>query len=285
MLKENKFIFFIAFLISFSCGHKKTPDFYLTNGELKYKFHDVSTSNVHPSIGDYIPLYVELKNTNDSILYSSKQYNSIDLFYMDSLDINSVFNEGFSQLVSGDSASFYISMETFYNDYLKIDLPKSFINEDVDFCFRIVDLFSTKRDFMTKFLSEEQMIIESILDDWDSKKLLVSNYGKIHWIQLNNKGDSLINVGDKVVFFYSCHLHDGELIYKTDSLNPDEFIVGLEGQMIEGFDLLLQQLNYGDHVQGLIPSMLAFKDKGGVNGRVSPNTPLIINLEILNAKN
>ena len=115
--------------------------------------------------------------------------------------------------------------------------------------------------------------------------MLVSNYGKINWIQLNNKGDSLIKVGDKVAVFYSCHLSSGELIYKTDRLNPDEFIVGLEGQMIEGFDLLLQHLNYGDHVEVLIPSMLAFGDKGGVNRRVPPNTPLIINLEILNTKN
>jgi hypothetical protein len=285
MLKENKFIFFIAFLISFSCGHKESPDFYLTNGKLKYKFHDVSTSDVHPNVGDYIALYVELKNTNDSTLYRSNQYSSVDLFYMDSLEMNSILNEGFNQLVSGDSACFYISLETFYNDYLETEMPNYSINEDVEFCFRIVDLFSTKKDFMTKFLSNEQMIIESILDDWNSKKLLVSNYGKIHWIQLNNKGDSLINVGDKVAVFYSCHLHDGELIYKTDSLKPDEFIVGLEGQMIEGFDLLLQHLNYGDHVNVIIPSILAFKQKGGVNGQVPPNVPLIINLEILNAEN
>ena len=67
---------------------------------------------------------LELKNTNDSILYTSNQYDSFDLFYMDSLDLNSVLNEGFSQLVSGDSASFYISLETFYNDYLKVRLAK-----------------------------------------------------------------------------------------------------------------------------------------------------------------
>ncbi len=285
MLKENNFIFFIAFLISISCVHKKSPDFYLTNGELKYKFHDVSTSNVHPSIGDYMALCAELKNNNDSILYTSNQYDSFDLFYMDSLELNSILNEGFNQLVSGDSVSFYISLETFYNDYLKLDLPKSFKNEDVEFCFRIVGLFPSEKDLIKNFLSDEQILIDSILDNWNSKKLPVSNYGKIHWIQLNNKGDSLIKVGDNVAVFYSCHLSSGELIYKTDGLNPDEFIVGLEGQMIEGFDLLLQHLNYGDHVEVLIPSMLAFEDKGGVNGRVPPNTPLIINLEILNTKN
>ena len=50
------------------------------------------------------------------------------------------------------------------------------------------------------------------------------------------------------------------------------------------FDFLLQNLHYGDHVKAIIPSLLAFNEKGGVNGKVPPNTPLLIDLKIVSER-
>ena len=284
MLKNYSFIILLFFTLFISCKQKESPDFYLTNKQLKYKFHDVSTSIYHPKTGDYLALYVELKDANDSILYKSNTYNTLDLFYMDSLNVNSQFFDGFTNLVIGDSVSFYLPLEHFHLNYLNNELPLIITNKEVEFNFRIVDVFKNKNDFMLKFLSNEQMIIHTILDKWIGDQIPVFNYGLINWIHLNDVGDSLIKMNDNVDVFYSCYLYNGDLIYRSDSLKLDNFIVGLEGQMIEGFDYLLQNLHYGDHVRALIPSLLAFKAKGGVNGKIPPNTPLIIDLRIKNKK-
>jgi hypothetical protein len=284
MSKENNFIVFLSIVLLLACKQKESPDFYFTNSQLKYKFHDVSSSNYHPKIGDFLALHAQLKDANDSILYESNTYNTFDLFYMDSLKMNSLFFDGFSHLVVGDSVSFYLTLDQFYIDYLNTEIPLQLTKEDVEFNFRIKDVFQNKNDFMLKFLSEEQMVTHTILDEWRGSKTPIFNYGLINWIHLNEIGDSLIKVNDEVDVFYSCYLNNDILIYSSDSLNPDNFIVGLEGQMIEGFDFLLQNLHYGDHVIAIIPSLLAFNEKGGVNGKVPPNTPLLIDLKIVSER-
>ena len=266
MSKENSFIVFLFIVLFLGCKQRESPDFYLTNNQLKYKFHDVSASSYHPKVGDYLALYVELKDANDSILYKSNLYNTVDLFHMDSLKLNSLFLDGFSHVVLGDSASFYVSLEQFYVDYLNRDLPYIIKDEEVEFIFRIIEVFQNKNDFMLAFFSNEQRVIHEVLDVWRTNEKSIFNYGLINWIHLNEIGDSLIMLNDKVAVFYSCYLNNKQLIYSSDSLHPDEFIVGLDGQMLEGFDYLLQNLHYGDHVKAIIPSLLAFKEKGGVNG-------------------
>jgi hypothetical protein len=285
MSKENSLIIFLFIVLFLGCKQRESPDFYLTTNQLKYKFHDVSTSLFHPKTGDYLALYVELIDANDSILYKSNLYKNVDLFYMDSLKLNSLFLDGFSHVVLGDSASFYVSLEQFYVDYLNKELPYKIKDEEVEFNFRIIEIFQNKNDFMLEFLSNEEIIIHQVLDEWRTNQKSIFNYGLINWIHLNEIGDSLIKVNDKVAVFYSCYLNNNQLIYSSDSLHPDDFIVGLDGQMLEGFDYLLQNLHYGDHVKAIIPSLLAFKEKGGVNGSVPPSTPILIELRIVNEEN
>ena len=129
------------------------------------------------------------------------------------------------------------------------------------------------------------MFINKTIELWENEYDTVHNYGLLNWVYLNDVSGEAVQVNDEIQVYYSCVLPSDEVIYSTDRSSLDQFVVGMEGQLIEGYDYLLQHLNYGDHVIALVPSFLAFKGVGGVNGKIPPNTPLVFEIEVVRKMN
>ena len=83
---------------------------------------------------------------------------------------------------------------------------------------------------------------------------------------------------------------EGEIVldYKGYSLNGDsldipdyplQFNTKDQYQVIEGIELALQTMSFGDSVMTIIPSYLAFGEMGSRNGNVPPYTALLYYLK------
>ncbi len=284
MFIKSKVTVLILGFVFFGCKLKESPEFYYTSNNLKYKFHDVSIADSHPQIGDYLVINLLVRNLSDSICYSSSSiYHSfLDVFLLDSACEKSSICEGFLNLYKGDSVSFYVDGATFCAEYLKEDSLCSFKNmSDLVMTLRLENVIESEKKLLSSFLLEEDIFINKTIEFWKKEYDTVHNYGLLNWVYLNDFSGESVQVNDEVQVSYSCILPSGEVIYSTDSSSLDQFVVGVEGQLIEGYDYLLQHLNYGDHVIALIPSFLAFKDVGGVNGKIPPNTPVIFDVEVV----
>ena len=288
MCIKSKLNFLFFGLIFFGCKPKESPDFYYTSEGLRYKFHDVAVSEFKPEFEDYLVLNLKAYSaSSDTIAYfSSSIYHShLDVFFLDSAIKNTLLYEGFLQLVKGDSVSFYLNGESFCRDYLRKDSCFFDKNKELVITFRLENIIKSEKELVSSFLLEEDVFITKTIEIWNNNYDTVYNYGLINWIYMNQSSGESIQLNDEISVHYTCRLPNNEIVYSTDSNSFDQFIVGLEGQMIEGYDYLLQHLNYGDHVIALIPSFLGFKDKGGVNGRIPPNTPLIFDVKVMQKRN
>jgi len=80
---------------------------------------------------------------------------------------------------------------------------------------------------------------------------------------------------------YKGYFLDGTLIDYTPNNWAFEFVLGQEGQLIDGLQLALYKLKKGEKAKIILPSPLAFGEKGSSNGAVPPYTPLVYQIEIV----
>lgn len=99
--------------------------------------------------------------------------------------------------------------------------------------------------------------------------------------QIIQKGDGKkANKGDKVSVHYKGQLLDGTVFdssYKRKQ--PIDFNVGI-GQVIQGWDEGILLLNVGDKARFVIPSNLAYGERGA-GGVIPPNATLIFDVELM----
>jgi FKBP-type peptidyl-prolyl cis-trans isomerase len=60
-----------------------------------------------------------------------------------------------------------------------------------------------------------------------------------------------------------------------------EFVFGEQGQVIKGFETAISLLNEGAQAKFIIPSQLAYGEKGSSTGIVPPYTTLVYEIELL----
>ena len=72
----------------------------------------------------------------------------------------------------------------------------------------------------------------------------------------------------------------GRLIYETNYLNPEIYDKSKEGQLLEGFEILVGNFQKGDSIIALIPSNLLFGRSGSFINKIPPYTPIKVNLKI-----
>jgi FKBP-type peptidyl-prolyl cis-trans isomerase len=67
-------------------------------------------------------------------------------------------------------------------------------------------------------------------------------------------------------------------------VNQLEFTYGTPDQLIKGLNIVIGTLKKGEFVKIIVPSRLAFGEKGSSNGSIQPYTPLVYNLKIIDIK-
>lgn len=281
------FLLVVAVLLA-SCD-SKTPDFYFTKGNLKYKYHDISEDGKSPAIGDFLTVLIEYKSQSGDVIYSSLKttYDGEDVIQLGKPTIDGGIEEGFAQLLEGDSVTFYINSQKFYESYLKTDLPKSLnSDEDILITLRLIKIESPK-EYASRIKKEDEIAemqefqgIDSVVKSWELAGDSVQEFGGIYMVKTTLPSLDTIRYGTPIGLYYRGYYANGEEFYNNqENEYPDEFKVGVDGQNIEGMKIALLHLTLGQSAKILVPSYLGFNEELIKKRILRPYQSLIFELE------
>jgi hypothetical protein len=284
----------ISFLVSFyflfiSCQHD-VDGVIRTNNHIDIIFHDVSNDGSSATKGDFINLSLVVEDSIGNLIFSSKHsgLNGVSSFLYDSSIYTSFYSSVFQNIIEGDSVSFETSWGEFSNCFFKFD--NLVIDKPVRVYLRFISSFND--DFQISFINEltsvavqnEATALDSERKNWDSIYsdifIIDSMYSRL---VTNNTYDYemvLDTFNDYYVLDYSLSDLNGRVLFSTDPYKPHFFQKYKQGQLLRGFELLLNKYNSGDSICAILPSSLAFYEKGAFSVMIPPYTPLSLKLRI-----
>jgi len=282
----------IIFLFFYSCKEKSNSFIKTDNGYL-LNFHEISGDTNHVNKGCIVNLDIIAKDENQNIIFSSKEngLDGVSSFFYDSTILKSAMNGILLKTFKGDSLSFSMKSSVFYKSLFgekilnKIIVDTSFLKVDL----KVLGYFSFKEqiDYQKKLEISAQGKEDSTLDfakkSWDSKFLNIYKSRGLYAIKLSSN-DSLNFYGDsmknEIIIGYTMKEISGRLIYETSYLKPEIYVRSKEGQLLEGFEILVGNFQKGDSIVALIPSNLLFGRNGSFINQIPPFTPMKVNLKI-----
>ena len=289
----NKAIFLNIFFLFFCSCKEKSNSFIKTDNGYLLNFHEISGDTNHVNKGCIVNLDIIAKDENQNIIFSSKEngLDGVSSFFYDSTILKSAMNGILLKTFKGDSLSFSMKSSVFYKSLFgekilnKIIVDTSFLKVDL----KVLGYFNFKEqiDYQKKLEISAQGKEDSTLDfakkSWDSKFLNIYKSRGLYAIKLSSN-DSLNFYGDsmknEIIIGYTMKEISGRLIYETSYLKPEIYDRSKEGQLLEGFEILVGNFQKGDSVVALIPSNLLFGRNGSFINQIPPFTPMKVNLKI-----
>lgn len=278
-------IFSISIIIFLSSCDSKFPGYELTSSGLYYRYHKIGEENLNAKFKDYVTVNIAYKTIKDSVFFSAKRR-----FQIQEPNYPTAIDECFTMLSVGDSASFILSADLFFERTLQTNLP-SFIDSSSYF---VVDIE------MLDFISEEQFIKEKeeflawIEDFAIYEKTKLSNFlsectndyqmeqqGLYKQVVKEGEG-TLVKAGDTLVLNYEGRFINGKIFDSTIKRNRTfEYIYGTEWQVIRGMEIAVSDMKAGEKSIFILPSELAFGQSGNSNGAIPPFSTLIYEIELV----
>ncbi len=132
MRKIDKKIFRLFFAATILIGcETETPEYFFTEGGLKYKYQDIVGEGKEPQIGDVLSVDMKWSTIEDSVFYTSVNtgYNGADIVKLKKQNQPGGIEEGFAKLIEGDSVTFYINPERFFKEYIQAETPVFLLND------------------------------------------------------------------------------------------------------------------------------------------------------------
>lgn len=100
------------------------------------------------------------------------------------------------------------------------------------------------------------------------------------WLKRISKSSSNISpLNDEVILDYKGYYMDGNIFDIPDF--PLKFLRTDQNQVIPGIMIALNYMRAGDSTMVIVPSHLAFGEKGSKDGNVPPNEPVVYGLKLL----
>ena len=282
----------IIFLFIYSCKEKSNSFIKTDNGYL-LNFHEISGDTNHVSKGCIVNLNIIAKDENQNIIFSSKE-NSLDgvsSFFYDSTILKSAMNGILLKTFKGDSLSFSMKSSVFYKSLYgekilnRIIIDTSFLKVDLKVLgyFNIKEQINYQKKLEISAQGKEDSTLNFAKKSWDSKFLNIYKSRGLYAIKLSSN-DSLNFYGDsmknEIIIGYTMKEISGRLIYETNYLKPEIYDRSKEGQLLEGFEILVGNFQKGDSIVALIPSNLLFGRNGSFINQIPPFTPMKVNLKI-----
>lgn len=125
---------------------------------------------------------------------------------------------------------------------------------------------------------------EALMDDFEVRNHITTNKtltGLRYLFRKRGKGEGC-SFGKRVELKYTGKFLNGEIFNLTEQLpnQVQDFYIGQEMQVIKGIEEALLFMREGDILLLIIPSWIAFGEKGSSTGVVPPKTPVVYELEL-----
>jgi len=228
-------------------------------------------------------LDVAFSTQADSVFWDS--YNNLgDRYYLavDSNDKQNFLAHYVSRCAEGDSFCLLTNPAAFYRQQFKSDRLPFFSEHDT-----IVKAYVKVKSLMSE--KDFESLTRDFLDNERSQ--ILKFYGTIPEAEaaLTPEGYYLVDppepfyaeevsVGDQVTISYAGYFLNGKLLERSSS--DFSFTYGAPGQVLDGLNIVIGRLNVGQTVKIILPSPLAFGEKGSSDKTVPPFTPLLYELKL-----
>lgn len=292
LLKHCSFL--VIFIIAFSCKKPTSAIEGYTrdiNG-FYYKLIALGDGNDHPNSSQVVIVDAVMKTQSDSIFWDTKHDAQNGLYI--SLSANELVNSGnsyFLNLVEGDSASLLINPRAFFRNYFDTIVPSFCANDTLIKIDIKLNQIISRAEYkalkkMVEFknsedteLKELQTIDAFISDNFPSAEV---DCDGIYTLEKNSTTNEKVTSGKRIKIEYQGFFLDGKAVDNTPQ--QLEFIFGTPDQLIKGLNIVIGGLKKGEFIKIIVPSRLAFGEKGSSNGSIQPYTPLVYNLKIIEIK-
>ena len=281
-MKNLIVIFFSLFLLE-SCtryqGYSKlTPEIY-------YSLKQFGDGGSKPSVGDYVTLSIEYRTREDSVFFKGVR----KLKLKEPLN-NASVDHCFVSISKGDSSSFILPAAGFFLQTLKRELPDFLAGDEVmKLNVRLLEIQSSR-----DFLIEKQLFLTWSAELSEYENLVLQKFLKeenpgikpkpegFYMLTISQGNLRRVSKGDHVWVHYEGKFLDGKFFDGTyRSHEPVDFIYGTQFVLIPGLDQAMSYMTEGEKSMVILPSGLAFGEKGDDFGIIPPYTSLIYTLEIV----
>jgi FKBP-type peptidyl-prolyl cis-trans isomerase FkpA len=293
-------------IVAFSaCEKSDKPGYDKSETGLYSKFYTHDENGVKPKEGDVMRVTLSVKTESDSVLFDSKdpKFNRqsgvtyVEFPLMKS-EFNGSFEEALGTMAVGDSASFLISVDSFYKgkemppfmkkgSFLAYEakLEKITAKDEVEKENR--KRMEEQNAMMEARKNEEGKILEKYLAD--NKITAKPTESGLYYIEKAKGKGANPKPGDKVKMNYTLSFLDGKVLETTEAEVAKKAGVFEEGRpyapaefnvagLIKGMEEGLSMMSPGSKARLIIPSSIGYQEGGG---GMPPYSTLIFDVELI----
>lgn len=270
-------VLMFALLALWGCNNgtgQEVDDFEASEKGVIYKFHINDTVGEHPKTGDFITVVMEYGPKDSAAIFSSKNTGGKSSFQIGESSFTGDLFDGLTMLTIGDSATFVVNADSFYL-YRSGRKPPPNIKPGSDLYFnvKLID-FESIEDLK----AQESQLINGYLAKLNLE--IEPDENGIYFIEYEQGKGYKPEEGDMVSLHYEVYLVDSTKLFSTyDGNMPRDIKLGSRFDT-EGMNVVLENMKKGGKAKFIIPSELAFKDKG-LGQAVKPYSSIMYNLEIV----
>lgn len=282
---------FLVLVSLVSCNRSNYEGYKLADSGLNYKFLSIGDGKKVPAEGDYLTIHFSCELDIDSFI------DGRQMLKLHQLENKNSIIETLLMMKEGDSLSAYLPANEL-RKYLLADRLKVGGDELLKTNIKLIRLRSNdqfiqdKKDFFSWLttnqvedvnLIKEQRLIDEYISNQDLDFSITPT--GLYYCELKEGKGSLVDFGESVIIHFEGYTIDG---FKFDSTKERrawfDFIIGQDNQVIKGIEEGLFLMNKKSKYRFVIPSHLAFKDAGTINGKVKPFSPVIYDVELIDKR-
>ncbi len=294
MNKLPEFIAFIAITAMIVSCEQNGIGYNKTDSGLQYKIYTENDGD-KPEFGHILSVHMKY-GTEDTVFFNSRKLSSMPVDIMlNEPDYPGDINEGFAMMSKGDSASFILNAEQFYNHTVQTQVPAD-IDPKSELFFDIVlvdfmgkDEYIKQQEIASEELMEQSETLakkeeEDLQEYLEEKKIETKPLESgLIYVEIEKGEGEPVEQGNTVSVHYEGRLLDGTVFDSSERAGePIEFIAG-HGQVISGWDEGITLMNEGGAAKLIIPSFLAYGQQG-VQNIIPPFSTLVFDVEVVEVK-
>ena len=287
-----------------SCGGKSPfPDYEEADNGTYFLLHTKGEGKATVDTGGAVFVKIKFKTAKDSVFFDVNQMMHAPSYPMrvDKAAFKGDFLDMFTRMHAGDSASFFIVLDSLQAHYPKeFDFKEQFgpqydTMKYLGFAVKIDSIYDRgkvqelrkaaeaqqkkEQEMMMAMQAQEPDAIKKYVEE--NKITVTPSATGVYYIEkTKGKGDNVKN-GQTVSVKYTGKFLDGQVFDSSDnSGQPLTFVVG-QHQVIPGMEEGILQMKKGGKATLIIPSSQAYGD--GM-GRMKPFATLVFDLEVVDVK-
>lgn len=240
-------------------GDKDDNDYITTSSGLKYKIVKKGDGK-QAQAGNIVVVHYIGKLENGSVFDNSYDRGQPIRFKLGVGRVIKGWDEGIALLHKGDKAKFIIPPELGYGNRKVGSIPP---NSTLYFDVELLDIVPAPKAF-----------------DVEGKDTIKTKSGLKYIMVKSNPNGKQAQAGNMVLVHYTGYLSNGKIFDSSvERGKPFSFPLG-QGRVIKGWDEGIAYLKEGEKARFIIPSNLAYGEKGAPP-LIPPNSTLIFDVEII----